>query len=88
MGILVFTAAVLPALGDRWRCRSLKLNHLAQQQTSSYTRLANTAKLLYTVYLGITIGLGTFVLRLSGLPIFESLTLSLGTVGTGRILRL
>lgn len=81
MGILVFTLAVLPALGIGGM-QIFKAESPGPTADKLVPRLANTAKLLYTVYLGITIS-GTFVLRLSGLPIFESLTLSLGTVGTG-----
>lgn len=81
MGILVFTLAVLPAIGVGGM-QIYKAEAAGPTADKLVPRLANTAKLLYTVYLGITVT-GIAVLLIAGVTPFESVVLGLGTVGTG-----
>ena len=45
-------------------------------------RLANTAQLLYTVYLGLTV-LAVLALVCAGVPLFDAVLLGFGALGTG-----
>lgn len=81
MGILVFTLALLPAIGVGGM-QIYKAEAPGPTADKILPRLANTAKLLYTVYLGIT-ALAVTTLVLAGLPLFEAVLLGFSTVGTG-----
>ena len=58
----------------------LRLPHLLQ--TDIFWNALNTAKILYGIYIAITICEAT-ILRALGMPLFDSLTTTFGTVGTG-----
>lgn len=81
MGILVFTLALLPAIGVGGM-QIYKAEAPGPTADKLVPRLANTAKLLYTVYVGITI-VAVLSLVLTGIPLFDSVLLGFGTVGTG-----
>ncbi len=81
MGILVFMLAILPASQGG----SL---HLMQAESpgptvSKFTpRLRQTSKILYTIYLALTLLCIAFLLA-GGMPVFDSLCTAFGTAGTG-----
>lgn len=82
MGILVFILAIAPAAR---RGGSL---HLMQAESpgptvSKFTpRLGQTSKILYGIYIAMTLVCMVFLLA-GGMPLFDTLCTALGTAGTG-----
>lgn len=81
MGILVFTVALLPALGIGG-FQIFKAESPGPIANKVAPRIRDTAKILYSTYFIITI-IQVILLLFGGMSIFESLTHSFGTVGTG-----
>ncbi|NLS44203.1 MAG: TrkH family potassium uptake protein [Firmicutes bacterium] len=81
MGILVFTVALLPALGIGG-FQIFKAESPGPIAGKVAPRIRDTAKILYSTYFIITI-IQVILLLFGGMSIFESLTHSFGTVGTG-----
>ena len=81
MGILVFTVALLPALGIGGS-QIFKAESPGPIAGKVAPRIRDTAKILYSTYFIITI-IQVILLLFGGMSIFESLTHSFGTVGTG-----
>lgn len=81
MGILVFMLAVMPAVGGQGM-------YLMQAESPGPSvgklvpRLRNTAKLLYGMYIGLTMVMLVILLLLK-MPVFDAVTTTLGTAGTG-----
>ena len=81
MGILVLTLAVLPALGVGG-FQIFKAETPGPVADKLAPKMKNTAAILYTAYLGITM-LETTLLMFGGLSLYEALVHTFGTVGTG-----
>jgi len=81
MGILVFTLALLPALGIGG-LQIFKAESPGPVAGKIAPRLKDTAKILYTIYFSITI-IQVIFLLLGKMSLFESLVYTFGTVGTG-----
>lgn len=81
MGILVFSLALLPALGVGG-FQLYKAESPGPVAGKIAPKLKNTAKILYTIYLGITI-IQVLLLKVGGMTWFESFVYTFGTVGTG-----
>ena len=81
MGILVLTLAVLPALGVG-AFQIFKAETPGPIADKISPKMRDTAAILYTSYLGITI-LETTLLLLGGVSLFDSLAHTFGSVGTG-----
>ncbi|MCC5909994.1 MAG: TrkH family potassium uptake protein [Clostridiaceae bacterium] len=81
MGILVLTLAILPAIGVGG-FQIFKAESPGPISDKLVPRMKDTAKILYTAYLGITI-LQIILLYIGGLSFYESLIHTFGTVGTG-----
>lgn len=81
MGILVFTIALLPALGIGG-FQIFKAESPGPTKDKIMPRIKDTAKILYTIYFSITI-LQIILLKLGGMSFFESMLHTFGTVGTG-----
>lgn len=81
MGILVLTLAILPTLGVGG-FQIFKAESPGPTPDKLTPRIGVTTKILYTVYLFITL-IQVLVFHLGGLSWFESLVFSFGTVGTG-----
>ncbi len=81
MGVIVFLVALLPmSSGDNLHL--IKAESPGPSVSKLVPKVKSTAKILYTIYLGLTLIL--FVLLIAGgLDIFSSLTLTFGTAGTG-----
>lgn len=81
MGILVFMLAILPA-------RQGGTLHLMRAESPGPTvskltpRLRQTSKILYAIYLALTLACILFLL-VGGMPLFDSLCTAFGTAGTG-----
>lgn len=81
MGILVFTLALLPALGISG-FQIFKAESPGPIAGKIAPRLKDTAKILYTTYFAITI-LQIILLLFGGMNLFDSLVYSFATLGTG-----
>lgn len=81
MGILVFTLALLPALGIGG-FQIFKAESPGPVAGKMAPRIRDTAKILYIIYFTITI-VQVLLLKIGGMTIFESLVYTFGTVGTG-----
>ena len=81
MGVLVLTAALLPSLG-------ISSNHLIRAESPGpvksklVPRASQSSKILYTIYLALTV-IETVILRIAGMPWFDSIVHAFGTAGTG-----
>lgn len=81
MGVLVLLLSIIKMSGGS------QMNLMkAESPGPSVSRLAptvrSTAKILYTIYLLMTV-LETVILLLCGMPVFDALTTAFGTAGTG-----
>ncbi len=81
MGILVFTLALLPALG-MGTVQVFKAESPGPTPSKLVPKVGQTAKLLYIIYLGISLA-ECFLLSISGLSIFDAFTHTFATMGTG-----
>ncbi len=81
MGVIVFLVALLPLSGGN----NL---HLIRAESPGHTvgklvpRVKTTAKILYGIYILLTL-LQIVLMLLGGCPLFDALTLTFGTAGTG-----
>ncbi|NLK43663.1 MAG: TrkH family potassium uptake protein [Tissierellia bacterium] len=81
MGILVFTLALLPALGISG-FQLFKAETPGPIAGKFVPRIKDTAKILYGTYITITV-IQVILLKIGGMSLFESLVHTFGTVGTG-----
>ncbi|MBN4050870.1 MAG: potassium transporter KefA [Alkaliphilus sp.] len=81
MGILVLTLAILPLIGVGG-VQIFKAESPGPEADKLAPRMRDTAKILYTAYLGITIAQVT-LLSLGGMSLYEAFVHTFGTVGTG-----
>lgn len=81
MGVFVFIIAILPLMGGS-TMNLMRAESTGPSVGKLVPRVRDTAKLLYIIYIGLTV-IGAISLFLSGLDIFDSLTTIFGTVGTG-----
>lgn len=81
MGILVFTLALLPALGIGG-FQILKAESPGPITNKIAPKIKDTAKILYITYIFITLA-EVILLRIGGMSLFDSFTYTFATVGTG-----
>jgi trk system potassium uptake protein TrkH len=81
MGILVFTVALLPALGVGG-FQIFKAESPGPVADKIVPKIKDTAKILYTTYIAITL-IQIVLLRLGGMSLYEAALNTFGTVGTG-----
>lgn len=81
MGILVFTLALLPALGVG-SLQIFKAESPGPVAGKIVPRMKDTARVLYTTYITITV-LQVVFLLFGGVNLLESFVITFGTVGTG-----
>lgn len=83
MGVLVFLLAIAPVAAARAaRCSCCARSFPARWRQSSCPRMQKSAKLLYEIYIAMTV-LQIVLLLLGGIPLFDSVNISLSTVSTG-----
>ena len=81
MGVLVFVLAVVPLSGGS-HINLMRAESPGPSVGKLVPRLRHTARILYLIYIGLT--LLEIVLLLAGrIPLFDALTTSFGTAGTG-----
>lgn len=81
MGVFVFIMAILPMMGGS-TMNLMKAESPGPSVNKLVPHVKDTAKILYGIYIAITICEAT-ILRALGMPLFDSLTTTFGTVGTG-----
>ena len=81
MGVYVFIMAILPMMGGS-TMNLMKAESPGPSVSKLVPHVKDTAKILYGIYIAITICEAT-ILRALGMPLFDSLTTTFGTVGTG-----
>ncbi|MDO4343316.1 MAG: TrkH family potassium uptake protein [Eubacteriales bacterium] len=81
MGVLVFILAILPLKGGAFM-NLMKAESPGPSVSKMVPRLRDTAIFLYAIYMGMTL-LQFVLLLLGGMPVFDAITLTMGTAGTG-----
>ncbi len=81
MGVLVFVMAVLPLSGSS-NMHLMRAESPGPSVGKLVPKVKRTAMILYGIYVGITL-VEIVALFIAGLNLFESMTLTFGTVGTG-----
>lgn len=81
MGVFVFILSLLPMIGGS-TMQLMKAESPGPSVDKFVPRVKDTAKLLYSIYVVITM-IQITVLLLAKMPLFDTLTLTFGTVGTG-----
>ena len=81
MGVLVFLLTILPMAGGT-HMNLMKAESPGPSGEKLLPRVSETAKILYLMYLGLTI-VEIILLLLGRMPLFDALCLSFGTAGTG-----
>lgn len=81
MGVLVLVTAVVPNIADR-SINILKAEMPGPTVGKLVPRSRDTAKILYWIYLGMTVILAILLIA-GGMPVFDSILHAFGTAGTG-----
>ena len=81
MGVLVFILAILPMRGGQ-RMYLMKAESPGPSVEKLVPKVRNTAMILYGIYTVMTF-IEVLLLLISGMPLFDALTTSFGTAGTG-----
>ncbi|MDD3361030.1 MAG: TrkH family potassium uptake protein [Hespellia sp.] len=81
MGVFVFIMAVLPLMGGT-DLNLMKAESPGPSVGKFVPKVKDTAKILYSIYIFITV-LEIVLLLIFGMPLFDALTSTFGTVGTG-----
>ena len=81
MGVLVFILTLLPLTGG-YHMNLMKAESPGPSVSKLVPKVQSTAKILYSIYLGLTI-LQIILLLLGRMPMFDTLCIAFGTAGTG-----
>ena len=81
MGVFVFIMAILPLMGGS-TMNLMKAESPGPSVSKLVPHVKDTAKILYGMYLGITV-CELVLLCIFGMPLFDALCTTFGTVGTG-----
>lgn len=81
MGVLVFLLILLPMTGGS-HMNLMKAESPGPSVSRLLPKVSSTAKILYQIYVFMTL-VEIVLLLLGGMPLFDSITLSFGTAGTG-----
>ena len=81
MGVFVFLLAVLPLTGG-YNMHLMKAESPGPSVGKLVPKVKETAKILYGIYIFMTIA-EIILLLIAGMPVFDAITTSFGTAGTG-----
>lgn len=81
MGVLVFILAILPASGG-YNMHIMRAESPGPSVGKLVPKVQTTAMILYGIYFAMTL-IEIILLYVFGMPLFDSLTISFGTAGTG-----
>ena len=82
MGVLVFLLSILHITGSGSHMNLMKAESPGPSVSKLTPTVRSTAKTLYLIYLGMTVIEILFLLA-GGMPLFDSLTITFGSAGTG-----
>ena len=82
MGILVFILALVPNDGNGTIMHLMRAESPGPSVSKLVPRIRQTAMILYAIYFGMTI-VEMILLLVAKMPLFDAITLSFGTAGTG-----
>lgn len=82
MGVLVFIMAVLPLAGGGGDLHLMRAESPGPDVGKLVPKSLSTARILYGIYLALTL-IEIILLLIGGMPLFESITHTFGTAGTG-----
>ena len=82
MGVLVFILMLLPMRNGGSHVNLMKAESPGPEVSKFVPRVRATARLLYKIYLGMTV-LQIVLLLVAGMPWFDAVCLTFGTAGTG-----
>jgi trk system potassium uptake protein TrkH len=81
MGVLVFLLAIIPLSGGS-NINLLRAESPGPSVSKLVPKMRHTARILYLIYFGMTVA--EFIFLVAGkMPVFDALTTSIGTAGTG-----
>ncbi|MDO4286659.1 MAG: TrkH family potassium uptake protein [Eubacteriales bacterium] len=81
MGVLVFLLAIIPLSGGS-NINLMRAESPGPSVGKLVPKMRSTARILYGIYIGLTL-LEIVLLYINGMPLFDSVTTSIGTAGTG-----
>lgn len=81
MGVLVFLLSLLPLAGG-YHMNLMRAESPGPSVSKLVPKVQSTAKILYSIYLGMTV-LQIIFLLLGGIPLFDTLCITFGSAGTG-----
>lgn len=81
MGVLVFILAILPLAGGE-NIHFMRAESPGPSVEKLVPRIKTSSKMLYTIYFGMTLVM-IVLLLLGRMPLFDTLTLTFGSAGTG-----
>ena len=81
MGVLILTIALLPSLGAR-TLHLMKAESPGPVVSKLVPKSSQSSKILYGIYCGLTV-IEILILRIAGMPWYDSIVHSFGTAGTG-----
>lgn len=81
MGVFVFLLAILPLTGG-YNMHLMRAESPGPSVGKFVPKVRETAKILYAIYIVMTL-VEIILLLFAGMPLFDSLTISFGTAGTG-----
>ena len=81
MGVLVFLLAILPLAGGQ-NMHLMRAESPGPQVGKLVPKIRSTALILYAIYAGMTVVEFIFLIC-GGLPLFDAITIAIGTAGTG-----
>ncbi len=82
MGVLVFVMAVLPLAGGGGDIHLMRAESPGPTVEKLVPRSSKSARILYGIYLGLT-ALEFLILVIGRMPVFDAITITFGTAGTG-----
>ena len=81
MGVLILTIALLPSLGSR-TLHLMKAESPGPVVSKLVPKSSKSSKILYAIYCALTL-IEIVILRIAGMPWFDSIVHAFGTAGTG-----
>lgn len=81
MGVLVFLLMIIPMSGGS-NMNLMRAESPGPSVSKLVPKVRQTAMLLYKIYIAMTVA-EILILIFGGMPVFDALTLSFGTAGTG-----
>ncbi len=81
MGVLVFLLSLLPLAGG-YHMNLMKAESPGPSVRKLVPKVQSTAKILYTIYIGITL-LQIILLLIGNIPLYDNRCVAFGNCGTG-----